>query len=255
MSDAYSLRLELAAPDARGTTLLRPAVEEVVSWLKESLRKRPDAVPSLGQSPYYGTYEDDSGGSFEIDGEATDPWDYWRLRWDRPGRAGQLLRWIMDVSLATIGDSVEFEVLVRSASDTNAIARVRPIESPPGVVARVLKSFEARVFNWPIDTEVSWIEPQNVHRLINEVLLNPNRTVPVVVLSLDPNTRQYATEPSELARRLSGLAAVFAFSDSPTTFTFGDTLGRQLLALMVHAVSIGLASTRLSTCHRGTRIG
>lgn len=73
---------------------------------------------------------------------------------------------------------------------------------------------------------------------LGELVLDPARRLPVVVVTPEPRTGRPVLDPQRLAVRLGGLAHVTSLAARPTTFAFTELLGTRELSVFGGAVRL-----------------
>lgn len=84
---------------------------------------------------------------------------------------------------------------------------LRTLAEPPEVVAMLLERFAVDQGPDPVDGDAHRITERDVPLLVDRILA-VDRTVPLVLVSVDNATRDPLLDPAELAKRLAGMADV-----------------------------------------------
>jgi hypothetical protein len=126
-------------------------------------------------------------------------------------------------------EKVEISIVVRIES---AQFMVKPVTGyvfgRPGIVDDILSSFECEISGEAIPKQHRIISNgDNVAQFVNDVLENPNRTLPVVMMSQDVRTGGYFADPEVLQRKLLGYAKVVLI-EKYAGFELSGLVGKQL---------------------------
>lgn len=190
-------------------------IRTVLDWLKN---KQGLALPA---SAY-------AGESFEVDAADGQPVlverldKFWSLQFDRfdrdvPGRI-----WRTEASVA-YSDKIAAAGVRLAVIDANALADFIP--SVPRVIGDLIKT--PGLYDYGIDLTDSPIRVSMDRHLedLTALLVNPNRTRPVVVFSEDPGC-DAQTDAQKAAERLAGIGHVFVINEEQS-WGLTDLLGRE----------------------------
>lgn len=149
-----------------------------------------------------------------------------KLEWTHPDHSDDHLQWTTEVMLAEEEGEIEFGTTLGISSD---VFRVRPIGQldvrAPGVVRRVLKAYECGLARFEIPTGRILVEKDEVGILVNGVLEEKDRALPVVLISQDPDTGNPICDVKHIQWRLTGLAHVYEI-DRSASFELTGLVGK-----------------------------
>lgn len=218
MQELYATTFTLASSTGRSPFDL--ALDAVAAWSGDRVGRTPDLTESTGE------IQTNEGWTLNWS-NISDPDEGRRAmeaRLTHPDRLTPSMRWATSVVLSKAGATTRSTIRLTRAADDLALRPSKFEMKPPGVVARLLDrplaGYSGTIELRPIATTVG---RDTVSSLLNDVLLNPGRVLPVLVLA-SPSTLPIA--PSELARRLVGLAHVTVFQDQDVWQAFRDEVGR-----------------------------
>lgn len=175
----------------------------------------------------------------------------WSLTYRHVDHDDQTLGWRSLVQLTESEAGVRFTFRL---SQESLEARIRPaIEVPgrPRIVRDLALQLGARADGRPILAIASAARSDEMASLV-DLLLDPDRRLPVVLTTVDPETGRPVTDPDTLAAHLIGVAHVFAVLTVPATFELTAVLGKSL-SVFDGAVRIywpGLSRTADPYLHR-----
>jgi hypothetical protein len=159
--------------------------------------------------------------------EAIDPaHDLLTLDWSQPGDADGV-RLTCSVELARVPLGVQARVAVRAADGRAGVAPVRVDVYRPGVVDLLLKESDGLVGGQPVPAAVRRLTPPFVPGFVDDLLLDPRRALPVVVLTPHPQTGRPVVDPGRMLDKVYGLAHVAELTTKDTTFALTDRVGRE----------------------------
>jgi len=185
--------------------------EQIEQWFNGSYQNRTGQEPPLqydgeARSPIPGHTIEASHHELGEDRQLL------HLYWKHPDDDGQLT-WTTEVMLAEAGDEVEFGTTVGVGSQT---FKVRPIGHlnvrAPGIVRDVLENYESGLAQFEIPTDRVVVNKGDVKLLVEDVLENEQRALPVVLVSRDPRRGGPLVNVEEMNGRLTGLAHVYEIS-------------------------------------------
>ena len=158
---------------------------------------------------------------------STGEWS-WEVDWRYPDPNDATLTLQIHSTVAKQGADVEFSIgLARESQDF----RVAPSQFEfklPLIVKRLLKEYDCFVGGRAVTTFAEEVDAVGVPRLVDEVVFNANRALPVIVVTRSNLGAELSADPSLLADNLGGLAEVYVVSDRTATFALTDKVGREL---------------------------
>ena len=139
---------------------------------------------------------------------------------------GEPWRYLCEVGLALTPVGIQGHVIVRvvRARDDGSTVRYEPFR--PGVVDRLLALAHTSAFGGePIPRDAVRYDVTAVPRLLDELLLNPARQLPLVVLAPAESGRPLV-DAAVVMEELRGLAHVAELSSRQATFALTDRVGK-----------------------------
>jgi len=151
---------------------------------------------------------------------------YWSLKWEHPDRERPQYRWRTEVWFATEGASVDADIDAQLL-DTGRELHLRGIDADrPALVPDLITAFTCKYEEHPLHVKASDVRPAISSTFTKDVILHPQRKLPVVVITAD-KAGTYAVDPDSLQSRLAGLATVAVYDDD-ATWTLTDSLGQPM---------------------------
>ena len=231
MSQPYSLNLTIRGNEDGGLSgpeLLKAASDVVRGWLTD----RSDLVTVTPG----GSWESDTEGGelIKIEDDVIDDIALFVLMWEHGDREDALFRWRTHVSLATEGSDVEAAVRVEVLdADGNALTDPNrsdyPLPDRPRIVPMLIEQFDCYFGTEPLTSRARHVSEREAAQFTWQTILHPERSLPVVVVSMQRAGRQEndpTPSPSRLAGRLAGLATVVVY-EPEATWELGRMLGRR----------------------------
>jgi len=216
MRELYAVDLRAAA----GEGALHKATALVTEWAARPSGIAPEALCEPGH------FEAGSG-AIEVGdvGEGA-----FLLRWSFPNAEDPSLRWFSEVALGVEDDELHATIRIRIGQREGARVRVGPIAfefASPAIVRTLLREFEVcdagtRVSPGPTSVGHSGIDD------FVAFLLDADRSLPVVALTLDAVTGATPVDPYVLAKQVAGLAHVRVLTSPYATRRLGQRIGTSL---------------------------
>ncbi len=151
----------------------------------------------------------------------------WSLTYRHVDHDDRTLGWRSLVQLTESEPGVRFTFRL---SQESLEARIRPAMEVPGrprIVRDLALQLDGRVDGRPLLGTASRARSDEMTPLV-DLLLDPDRRLPVVLTTVLPETGRPTTDPDVLAGHLIGVAHVFAILTSPATFELTAMLDRSL---------------------------
>ena len=229
MPDLYACRLPLAETGPAG---FERAVEVV---RKEA--PRAEGVEAL--------IEGDTGSSVPAPG-ASVRWRLltapgtddrvWTLWWHQADDEDPELSWTLSIRVALEGERTVVGLQVGLESLSMRLSPVRLEVEPPPLVGAVVDQLEIIEDGWRISQDPSYAVDRSSVQALVEFLLDPDRLLPVVVITAAENygkgADSYGTEPlvdaGAVGRALVGLAHVVVLDHVSVSYHLTDLVGKHL---------------------------
>jgi len=158
--------------------------------------------------------------------EAIDDHAVVTLEWSYPHEPDQSLLWSVQITLAVSNGEIEIAILIRITSTRFAVQPIEYELGRPRLVLGLLGAFSCR--NGPIALPGArlLLDTGEVRDFATSVLLNQNRTVPVVVVSPVVWTDETVIDAASLHDTLAGLAIVAQLESKWAAFELTEAIGR-----------------------------
>lgn len=98
----------------------------------------------------------------------------------------------------------------------------------PRIVSDILDSYHSSIDGWIVPKGVEQLRPPQVQDYVEDVLLSPDRNLPVIIVSPDARSGCYAVRVQDLFERLKGYAHVTVLSDKFAAFKLTDAVEKPL---------------------------
>jgi hypothetical protein len=217
------LRIE---PGADPVATATDVFERIERWIGEVVDRGPLRIPRDGGTiePGFGCrvglrLDEDRGG--------------WHLDFRREEAWGAVVE--TRVRLRVLEDGLDLALL--EVSDREPTWR---LVRPPGFLPDLLAAYpsSAAGIDWP--AEPTNLSAPAVEDFAEEMVLAPERTLPLVAVSVDDYKGETLVDPETLARRLAGLARVFVLEDRSASLALTRALGSKELGCYLGAVRLYL---------------
>lgn len=145
-----------------------------------------------------------------------------------PDRDDPTIRWSAAMTLARVDDVLEVGMLLRIVGTSFAI---KPLDLPigrPRVVSNLIQKYRCTIGGTPLTGQPFDLSTFEVEDFVETGLLDPERRLPVVMISLDPRSEQPLVDPAALADKLACSAWVAVLRDKWTAFRLTRLVGKKL---------------------------
>ena len=205
MAEYYRSVFSISQTDGGGARLLDSVRDAVREWIRDDFGPRRLVA---GESRKW------TGGAGEMseierrsDGESLATF---RVKWERPDPDDEIGRWRMSVRLATEGADVEADIEVlgsESVQPAQPAPRPEYVAALPSIPRKILDEFNCRLDGRRMTASAKRIgDDAEAREFVDGDLLNPERRLPLVVVSQDASARGAGADL--LQERLLGLARV-----------------------------------------------
>ena len=222
MADRYTISFSILSdrtnPELAGLHLLDSVREAVHDWVKGRFG---GPMPTDRKGQWAG-----NGESLKLQDDALDGSGYLVAEWEHQDRGDSEYRWRVSSQAATAGDSVTFRANVQMIDSRMAITPDRRPVDRPRLIPDLIKQFECQLDGHPLSVVPRQVGIDNVNGFVNDVVLSPERRLPIIALS-QTNDGRTGLNSKPLQDRLAGLATVAVF-EPQATWVLTDLLGRHL---------------------------
>ena len=151
------------------------------------------------------------------------------MEWSRPDPRGRSINWLSEVRLATRGDQVEARINVSIRAHPGRILPENASVDRPNIVPQLVTKLHATYYGDRVDAvPLPPLPPHAIERFVSERLENPDRRLPIVLLSTPTGSAEPLLSPYTAADRLVGLAEVVSLADSNASYELTNIIGRDL---------------------------
>jgi hypothetical protein len=139
----------------------------------------------------------------------TDDGRLWETSWRHPHADDENLLMVNDVTVAELGGEVTASLVIRTVWARPQVSMPRFSMRAPRLARDLLAKFDVRDAGRRLSGDAQVLDAAGADEFVDGLLLNPDRTRPVVFVSDDSQSMQPLVEPRDLARELAGMAHVF----------------------------------------------
>lgn len=136
--------------------------------------------------------------------------------------------WVTIVSIACYQGEVHFALQLRIVSQSTIICPVEFDLGRPRLVTELIEFYDTFIEDWPVSISVKTLTPEMIGQFVEQVLLAKSRTIPIVLISLDPWTEKPVINPDTLQKELLGLAQVAVLENKSASFLLTEAVSREL---------------------------
>ena len=230
MADYYRTHFTIDGDKSQGLELLNEVGCTVRDWAEE---KYGD---TLGDELTGGWSNDNATVRIESEPLPETQTGYWRLNLEHPDGDADGFMWQVEIRLATTGAEVEIDTIVQRTADGGETPEKIVQAARPRVLMTLAQGYDCKFGEDRISPDAKQVTKDGAHDFVHEDVFDPNRRMPLVVVSENPFGGVFIS-PSRLQSRLLGLAKVATY-DSKTAGAvnreLGETLGCRDGALRVY---------------------
>ena len=231
MQRVYTVKLSmLGVQGAQKGAVHEGVIDEIEGWLREKI------IPRLN---------DDQRDKFKMDYVNAISAGDWILKASRrQGKTGEisnfelvhpdgvrenlLWRTAIRVSYDALNDVTETYLELFSGYSIDMVDTVAADPRPPNLVRRLIEKFPCTSLGSTARVDPLVIEEGSEGAFVNDVLLDPHRHVPCILITTKSETDKPVVNPSNLANDLAGLAIVAYLPRSYQTYAITEILGKDL---------------------------
>lgn len=171
-----------------------------------------------------------------------------RLFWERRGTEEGGV-WRLSLRLASDGEQVEADVEVQGPEENGTGVDPQYAATTPPFLGSIVERFECAAYGMRLRLDAVPVRLEDSRSFIDEKLLDPDRRLPILVVSGERGIDS-VERANSLQRRLLGLAQVFAFSHD-VAWSIAKDLPRPLRCYdgAIRLYSPGCTSTDVSQQH------
>ena len=201
MRQRYAVQFQIESRESTGRQLLDEVAAESVGWLRERTNLPPERDD-------VGRWKSDSG-RVSVHRAAKDQLAVFRFEWIR---AIGDVEWTAVFQLSTTGDAVQLNAEVH----TDTSSELEQTEVRISLISNLASSFHCRRGDTQLLTKPQRITTKAVNRFVDHRLRNPDRELPLIVVSKDQSGHD-RLNPLELQDRLTGVAEVWSIDPDAST--------------------------------------
>jgi hypothetical protein len=201
-------------------------VDRVCSWVEgkyERAWKTDMSVPRDG-----GTVSPVGGHDVKSVRRGLDEGELFTLDWLHPDDRDNSVTWASTCLIGRERGELQIALVIRIAANRSVLRPVRYDLGRPRIISDILESYPTTVEGWPVPVDLERLSASRVQPYVGEVLLNPARNLPAIVISPDTWDGRYSVDPGQLLRSLKGYAQLAVLEDKWAAFKLTATLGRDL---------------------------
>ena len=213
-------------------------MEEVTLWIEghKRYRRQPEfKLPIDG-----GVVKPALGEEIVIEHDFANTSHLYKLDFTHCDSDDRTMLWSTIVKVACNDRIVEVSVVLRKSSTDYVIKPANSNVSRPGIIDTLLKKYQDRcqMNGLEVPIHVIRLQEDDVPRFTRDLLLSPNRRLPIVMVSREIETDLTALQAPILAQDLLGLAIVTELADVDAGYELTRNLGGKHLSCYNGAVRV-----------------
>lgn len=220
MADYYRTHFTINGNKSQGIELLNEVGGTVRDWAEEKYGE------PLGDELTGGWSNDNATVRIESESLPETQTGYWRLNLEHPDGDADGFMLQVEIRLATTGSEVEIDTIVQRTADGGETPEKIVNAARPRVLVNLAQGYHCKFGEEQISLDAKQITKDGAHDFVYEDVFDPNRRMPLVVVSENPFGGTFIS-PNLLQSRLLGLAKVATY-DSKTAGAVNRELGEAL---------------------------
>lgn len=221
MADYYRTHFTIDGGDSHGLGLLNEVGGVVRDWAEEKYGE------PLGEESTGRWERDDTALHIERGRLPETETGYWRLNLEHPDADADGFLWQVEIRLATTGDEIEIDTIVQRTGNGDEGPETSANAVRPRVLTTLAQRYDCKFGGERLSLDARQVTPENAHDFVYEDVFDPNRRMPLVVVS-ENRLGGIFISPNQLQSRLLGLAKVAAYdckTSEAVNGELGDALG------------------------------
>ena len=220
MADYYRTHFTIDGGDSHGLELLNEVGGVVRDWAQEKYGE------SLGEELTGRWERNDTALHIERGRLPETETGYWRLNLEHPDVDADGFMWQVEIRLATTGDELEIDTIVQRTGNGDETPEQSVNAVRPRVLTTLAQRYDCKFGGERIALDARWVTQKDARDFVYEDVFDPNRRMPLVVVS-ENRLGGIFINPNRLQSRLLGLAKVATY-DGKTSDAVNGELGEAL---------------------------
>jgi hypothetical protein len=150
-----------------------------------------------------------AGHTLDVDVLESEGGRLWQGTWRHPFSEDPAVEIVAEVAVADVAGAVSTALTLRTVRMRDRMADSREALRAPRLVRDLLDRFDVHDAGVTLRARPQILDSPAVDWFVDELLMNPERTRPIVLVSDDSQALRPNVDPDELARELAGLAHVY----------------------------------------------
>ena len=189
MAEYYRSHFQIGDEDSVGLELMGKVRSVIQSWIQSMY----NGYSGESDKPEFDSKCHDETGVFSV---------IWKLG----------IGWRLELRLATDGNDVEVDVEVQE-SDSQRVNYQSYRASPPSILYDLFDQFNCRSDDRRLTTQAKYIAKEEAIGFARNLVLDPTRRLPLVVITTYRDNQSYPISPNSLQSKLLGIAMVFFYNN------------------------------------------
>lgn len=150
------------------------------------------------------------------------------IEWSHPHDRDPSSVWHTSVVAGRHGPNIEVAISVRIAAVQMVIRPVGYEIGRPRFVSQIINDYAPRMNGWRVPSSVETIKTTDVAQFANEILLAPERSLPVILVTPDTWSESPRVDPNATFDAVMGFAHVAVMETKWAAFKLTDVLEKEL---------------------------
>jgi hypothetical protein len=230
MKPVFSCSFDVSLPNHSAKAAFQRATELTRSWILTKYEKPVDRYGfghpiNISDAP--SELKPKGGHLIRWDEQSCPVGELRTFSWEHPGDEPDEY-WSIQVILAHDNSQASVTLHTQIGSRRYTLKPVLYEPGIPGLVRTLLREMQCSLNGWPILSSHYTVLQGQVEQFAKNILLAPQRTLPILVVSRDMWSDKPCVEPEQWARSLAGLTEVAVLENKWAGFQLTDIVGKPL---------------------------
>ncbi len=199
--------------DAGPDQIIEDLAQRCWNWVANTESVERENIPSKWEE---GKFKLNKTDSMEVGDQRCEDGRFWRMTRREWGRE-EMEKWFVNyIFIAMDGDRIEFSLLQDIVDQEERVGPPIVDVYPPAIVGEIIGQYKCQFQSDSLTSEWDYIPSTEASRFVEEQIISPTRSLPIVLLSKDDSGETIIEDIGTLAEALSGICRVYILGGSRT---------------------------------------
>ena len=199
--------------DAGADQIIEDLAQRCWNWVANTESVERENIPSQWEE---GEFKLNKTDSMEVGDQRCEDGRFWRMTRREWGRE-EMEKWFVNyIFIAMDGDRIEFSLLQDIVDQEERVGPPIVDVYPPTIVGEIIGQYKCQFQSDSLTSEWDYIPSTEASRFVEEQIISPTRSLPIVLLSKDDSGETIIEDIGTLAEALSGICRVYILGGTRT---------------------------------------